>query len=897
MSIGILTNAGRDLFAQKAASGDTLIINRFLLANIPDLDSATSPDPDEPMPALENRVREFSVTRHGYVSNDKVVYSVYLDSSEGDYTFNWVGLLADDDTLIAVRYIEPIRKYKTSGTEVGNSITRNFMVTYTDAQAITNITIDANTWQLAFDTATESQAGLSRIANQEKVDNGDDDFDFVTSQKLALSKRLKRTFTNLADFLADVQLREGQFVEILGREVAGDDGANAYQMVSANTAAHDNGSYIDHPNSGLQAKGMFPKGVVYLEQFGATSGGSVLENSEVQAALDFARDQNLPWRGRGNYWVEAVTAYTPSDSDCTLVADTSSEDAVLTIANPNPKETLSNSIINDVLPLYKGQTNIPGLGEHYGKYIRAASTDQYLARTNYPDMYRTELHFMVTTPEGDIWPPLPFDVPDNTVFSVVEAEPILPRLEVSGVNIRTLDGSGIRTCLYRCSRSAVTFKSSTLENTSEQSIGNLYQVSNAYGCVASSVVVKGAMVNTTNYGFNHSGANHRLVTCEALYCRRSVDASYQNWLVIEGGSFPDGIGAHLGFNIKAGRASIGWYKTGDLTSLQFTGGDISVDDCDLTTQRAIFNIRSDAPEVIGSIKITNSRLTIDVTEVAAVDDVHIVMCDKPQEMYDSGRNINTPKHILVSGNTIKLKGSIGINALYLLQLFNGGTLVRNQVVDTLCEFTDNSYDLEDSSTITKILFNKEATDLGPGLRFYSNDELPNFQPYLANSIANYSEPFAYVTAKRAINSQAKMDSGFVKKAVIGDAVFSFATSTPPDHKERWYSVSAHSDNPRITKRIPDDDVAILEEMPLYSVVEIHQRNGMNVFATVLVDGSGTPMLKGINQSDAVDLVADTALNGTTGSDGKFTVSSTATALYMENRTGETLPISIHLREL
>ncbi|WP_299580955.1 phage tail protein [uncultured Microbulbifer sp.] len=185
MSIGILTNAGRDLFAQKATSGEKLTIDRFLLANIPGLDSAVAPDPDEALPDISHQVAERSITKEGYVTNDKVVYSLYLGTGEGDFSFNWVGLLAEDNTLVAVRYIDTIPKYKTNGTTVGNSLTRNFMVTYTDAQAITNLTVDASTWQLSFDQATEVIAGMAKVAPQELVNGGEDDQTFITPAKLS----------------------------------------------------------------------------------------------------------------------------------------------------------------------------------------------------------------------------------------------------------------------------------------------------------------------------------------------------------------------------------------------------------------------------------------------------------------------------------------------------------------------------------------------------------------------------------------------------------------------------------------------------------------------------------------------------------------------------------------
>lgn len=166
MSAGILTNAGRDLFALKQGAEETLVIDRFLLANISGLDPEDPVDPDEALPDIGDRVATLAVTRSGYVSPDQVVYSLYLGTEAGDYTFNWVGLLDEDDTLVAVRYIDPLTKTATSGGVLGNAITRNFLITYTDAQAITSIEVNAATWQLVFDSATTEQKGLVELATQ-----------------------------------------------------------------------------------------------------------------------------------------------------------------------------------------------------------------------------------------------------------------------------------------------------------------------------------------------------------------------------------------------------------------------------------------------------------------------------------------------------------------------------------------------------------------------------------------------------------------------------------------------------------------------------------------------------------------------------------------------------------
>jgi len=80
----------------------------------------------------------------------------------------------------------------------------------------------------------------------------------------------------------------GNSVETLGYISEGDGGNNIYKIVPAGTFIADNGSVIDLTGSGLQAKGLFPDGVVNINQFGADPTGGVGINPAVDAAMAFS---------------------------------------------------------------------------------------------------------------------------------------------------------------------------------------------------------------------------------------------------------------------------------------------------------------------------------------------------------------------------------------------------------------------------------------------------------------------------------------------------------------------------------------------------------------------------------------------------------------------------------
>ncbi|MGH1373781.1 MAG: phage tail protein [Cellvibrionaceae bacterium] len=185
MSTQAITNAGRALLASKQAAGQSLDIDRFMLANIDGLDHTQAVNLDEPLPSVGDQVDTLAVTKAGYIGPDEVVYSLYLPSTAGDFTYNWIGLLADDDTLIAAAYLLPVNKVASAGGSVGNTLNENIMLAYTNAQAITNLSVDASTWQWQFDETTEDAKGLAEVATQAEVNTGTDDARIVTPKKLA----------------------------------------------------------------------------------------------------------------------------------------------------------------------------------------------------------------------------------------------------------------------------------------------------------------------------------------------------------------------------------------------------------------------------------------------------------------------------------------------------------------------------------------------------------------------------------------------------------------------------------------------------------------------------------------------------------------------------------------
>ncbi|VVO66030.1 hypothetical protein PS903_01029 [Pseudomonas fluorescens] len=163
-----ITIAGENLIARKHGEQQALQVTRFVFALIPGLDPESTVDRTSGLPPAAQIVYTAAVLRAGYVTPNQVVYSVMLGSDVGDWDFNWVGLETAENVLLAAAYVPVQQKRKNKPPlQIGNNLTRNFMVAFSGAQAMTGVTIDASTWQHDFTVR------LGGIDERERLSNRD----------------------------------------------------------------------------------------------------------------------------------------------------------------------------------------------------------------------------------------------------------------------------------------------------------------------------------------------------------------------------------------------------------------------------------------------------------------------------------------------------------------------------------------------------------------------------------------------------------------------------------------------------------------------------------------------------------------------------------------------------
>jgi microcystin-dependent protein len=163
-----ITLAGESLIAQKQGAQQVLDVARFVLANVPGLNPNAPVDRNGVKPPAAQIVYTAEVNRKGYVSPRQVIYSLMVGSDIGDWDFNWIGLETAENVLLAIAYV-PLQQKRRNipPQQIGNNVTRNFLVEFNGAQALTGLTVDASTWQHDFTIRLKGIDERERSSNRD----------------------------------------------------------------------------------------------------------------------------------------------------------------------------------------------------------------------------------------------------------------------------------------------------------------------------------------------------------------------------------------------------------------------------------------------------------------------------------------------------------------------------------------------------------------------------------------------------------------------------------------------------------------------------------------------------------------------------------------------------------
>uniref|UniRef100_UPI001592AE17 phage tail-collar fiber domain-containing protein n=1 Tax=Edwardsiella tarda TaxID=636 RepID=UPI001592AE17 len=168
MSQAAITLAFEKFKAQEAAGGRTLILDEFVLANVPGLDPSAPVDRSEGLPPTDQIVHRQAVNTTGVVNEHAVAYSITMGTEVGDFDFNWLGLVNKATGLLAmVVHVPTQRKIANTAGQQGNALTRSFLMEFDGAAAATGITTPAETWQIDFTARLHGVDEMQRLANRD----------------------------------------------------------------------------------------------------------------------------------------------------------------------------------------------------------------------------------------------------------------------------------------------------------------------------------------------------------------------------------------------------------------------------------------------------------------------------------------------------------------------------------------------------------------------------------------------------------------------------------------------------------------------------------------------------------------------------------------------------------
>ena len=153
--------------AEQTVARGTVQFDEFIFANIPGLNENNLAQ-YLTMPTSAQIVHRQSVSQSGVINENSVVYSVTIGTEVGDFDFNFIGLINKSKNMLAVAVqTAPVKKIRNKNAVQGNSITRNILLEFTGAKALTGINVNANTWQIDFTVRLHGLDEKIRLTNRD----------------------------------------------------------------------------------------------------------------------------------------------------------------------------------------------------------------------------------------------------------------------------------------------------------------------------------------------------------------------------------------------------------------------------------------------------------------------------------------------------------------------------------------------------------------------------------------------------------------------------------------------------------------------------------------------------------------------------------------------------------
>lgn len=166
MSQTAITKAFEAWLVNKTVNGEPARPDKMVFALIPGQDENTEIDRNEGMPPAGRIRHTADITQYGALNENAVVYSVVLDTTVGNWAYNWVGLVdSATGTVLMIVHLAEQQKIKTENGQQGNSFIRNLAMEFDSAATASHINVTPATWMIDFSARLQSMDESRRLAN------------------------------------------------------------------------------------------------------------------------------------------------------------------------------------------------------------------------------------------------------------------------------------------------------------------------------------------------------------------------------------------------------------------------------------------------------------------------------------------------------------------------------------------------------------------------------------------------------------------------------------------------------------------------------------------------------------------------------------------------------------
>lgn len=149
----VITNAFEQYWQSCLAAEKPVVLDEFILADIPNLDITSPIDPETGLPPESQIVHRQNVDQRGRINNNAVAYTIVMETTVGDFSFNAMYLrnkLSGVIGMIVYKGRETKLKTDQSTGQTGNSLVKSMLMGYDQAAEATLTHVDAGTWQIDY---------------------------------------------------------------------------------------------------------------------------------------------------------------------------------------------------------------------------------------------------------------------------------------------------------------------------------------------------------------------------------------------------------------------------------------------------------------------------------------------------------------------------------------------------------------------------------------------------------------------------------------------------------------------------------------------------------------------------------------------------------------------------